>query len=94
LRLFDDRLCFVEKVDQLLGSWQCFLNLLKLCFAETGRVPDEFNKPVFQHNLTLLLATAVNVPTSTIAGGIRFAAMLLLSPSIGAPDWDLSQIAT
>ena len=28
-------------------------------FAETGRVPDEFNKPVFQHNLTLLVAAAV-----------------------------------
>jgi hypothetical protein len=44
-------------VDQRPGPWQRFL-LLKLCFAETGRVPDEFNKPVFQHSSTLPVATA------------------------------------
>ena len=41
-----------------LVHWQCFLNLLKLWFAETGNMPDEFNKPVFQQSLTLLVAAA------------------------------------
>jgi hypothetical protein len=58
VRLFDDRLCLLQEIDQRPGPWQRFLNLLKLWFAETGRVPDEFNKPVFQHSLTLLVATA------------------------------------
>jgi len=35
--------------------------LLKLWFAETGRVPDEFKKPVFIYSLTSLGgAAAVN----------------------------------
>src|SRR5271163_3781603 len=59
VRLFDDWLCLIEKIDQRFGPRQCFLNLPKLCFAETGRVPDEFNKPVFQHSLTLLVAAAI-----------------------------------
>ena len=54
LRLFDDRLCLIEKIDQRLGPWQCFLNLPKLRFAETGNVPDEVNEPVLQHSLTSL----------------------------------------
>ena len=58
MRLFDDRLCLIEKIDQRPRPWQSFLNLLKLCFAETGRLPDEFNKPVFQHTLTLLVVCA------------------------------------
>ena len=59
VRLFDDRLPSREDRSERPGPWQCFLNLPKLCFAETGGVPDEFNKPVFQHSLTLLVATAV-----------------------------------
>ncbi len=59
VRLFDDRLCLIEKIDQRPRPWQRFLNLLKLCFAETGRVPDEFNKSVFKHSLTLLVAAAI-----------------------------------
>ena len=85
VRLFDDRLCLIEKIDQLLGSWQCFLNLPKLCFAETGSAADEVKKQMLQHNLTLLVATTVNVPTSTIAGGCVWG-LALLPPSIGAPD--------
>jgi hypothetical protein len=71
--LFDDRLCLIEKIDQRPGPWQRFLNLLKLCFAETGRVPDEFNKPVFQHSLTLLVATAIytEVRQPIPSGGTR-----------------------
>jgi hypothetical protein len=57
-------------------------------------VPDEFNKPVFQHNLTLMLAMAVNVPTSTIAGGIRLAPCFAVSVDWARPTADLSQIAT
>ena len=41
LRLFDDRSCFTEKVDQRLGRWQGFLNLFKLWVAEAGNVADE-----------------------------------------------------
>src|ERR1700693_3075501 len=94
VRLFDDRLCLIEKIDQRPGPWQRFLNLLKLCFAETGRVPDEFNKPVLQHNLTLMLARAGNVPPSTIAGGIRLAPCFAVSVDWARPTADLSQIAT
>ena len=61
VRLFDDRSCLIEKIDQRSGRWQRFLNLLKLWVAEAGHVADEFNEPVFQHCLTLLGgATAVN----------------------------------
>jgi len=49
LRLFDDRSCSIEKIDQRLGRWQGFLNLLKLCVAKAGNVADELNEPVFQH---------------------------------------------
>ena len=49
LRLFDDRSCSIEKIDQRLGCWQGFLNLFKLCVAKPGNVADEFNEPVFQH---------------------------------------------
>src|SRR5262249_37599489 len=49
LRLFDDRSCSIEKVDQRLGRGQGFLNLFKLCVAKAGNVADEFNEPVFQH---------------------------------------------
>jgi hypothetical protein len=71
MRLFDDRLCLIEKIDQRPRPWQSFLNLLKLCFAETGRLPDEFNKPVFQHSLTLLVAAAIIhwLTTTTPSGG-------------------------
>src|ERR1700685_107774 len=57
VRLFDDWLCLIEQIDQRPGPWQRFLNLPKLCFAETGRVPNKFNKPVFQHSFALLIAT-------------------------------------
>jgi hypothetical protein len=49
----------LEKIDQRLGPWQRFLNLPKLCFAETGRVPNEVNEPVLQHDLTSLVPTAL-----------------------------------
>ena len=49
LRLFDDRSCSIEEIDQRLGRWQGFLNLFKLCVAKAGNVADELNEPVFQH---------------------------------------------
>ena len=49
LRLFDDRSCSIEKIDQRLGRRQGFLNLLKLCVAQAGKMADELNEPVFQH---------------------------------------------
>src|SRR5262249_8095119 len=51
-RLFDDRSCSIEKVDQPLGCWQGFLDLLKLCVAKAGYMADELNEPVLQHFLT------------------------------------------
>ena len=51
LRLFDDRLCPIEKIDQRLARRQRFLNLPKLCIAETGNVTNEVNEPVLQHSL-------------------------------------------
>src|SRR5260370_42702956 len=49
LRLFDNRLCPIEKIDQRLGRWQRFLNLPELCITETGNVTNEINEPVVQH---------------------------------------------
>jgi len=43
VRLFDNRLCPIEKVYQRLGPWQRFLNLPELCIAETGNVTNELN---------------------------------------------------
>src|SRR5258708_4864945 len=51
LHLFDDRLCPNEKIDQRLARRQRFLNLPKLCIAETGNVTNEVNEPVLQHSL-------------------------------------------
>ena len=48
VRLFNDRLCLIEKIDQFLRSWQCFLNLPKLCFAKTRCARDKINKQVLQ----------------------------------------------
>jgi len=48
LRLFDDRLCLNEKIDQRLARRQRFLNLPKLCIAETGNVTNEVDEPVLQ----------------------------------------------
>src|SRR5262249_57493526 len=56
LRLFDDRSCSIEKIEQRLARWQGPLNLFKLCVAETGNVADELNEPVFHHGLTSPLA--------------------------------------
>src|SRR5258705_12838468 len=50
VRLFDDRLCPIEKIDQRLARRQRFLNLPKLCIAETGNVTNEVNEPVLQHS--------------------------------------------
>src|SRR5260221_1272121 len=50
VRLFDDRLCPIEKIDQRLARRQRFLNLPKLCIAETGSVTNEVNEPVLQHS--------------------------------------------
>ena len=55
VRLFDDRLCSIEKIDQHLGGRQGFLNLLELCVAKTGNVAAKLNEPVFQHCLTSLV---------------------------------------
>src|SRR5262249_46498416 len=55
LRLFDDRSCSMEKIDQRLGRWQGFLNLLKLCVAKAGNMADELDEPVFEHLLTSLV---------------------------------------
>jgi hypothetical protein len=54
-RLLDDRSRSIEKIDQHLGRWQGFPNLLKLCVAKAGNVTDELNEPVFQHFLTSLV---------------------------------------
>src|SRR5580704_827279 len=51
LCLFDDRLCPNEKLDQRLARRQRFLDLPKLCIAETGNVTNEVNEPVLQHSL-------------------------------------------
>src|SRR5262249_47512811 len=53
-RLLDDRSCSIEKINQRLGRWQGFLNLLKLCVAKAGNVADYLNEPVLQHFLTSL----------------------------------------
>src|SRR3981189_1605676 len=50
VRLFDDRLGPIEKIDQRLARRQRFLNLPKLCIAETGNVTNEVNEPVLQHS--------------------------------------------
>src|SRR5262249_54929310 len=55
LRLFDDRSCPMEKIDQRLGRWQGFLDLPELCVVKAGGVPDELNEPVLQHCLTPLV---------------------------------------
>jgi hypothetical protein len=52
LRLSDDRSCSIEKIEQRLGGRQGSLNLLDLCFTQTGNVTDELNEPVLQHCLT------------------------------------------
>src|SRR5215831_18741375 len=57
LRLFDNRLRPIEKINQRLGRWQRFLNLPELCITETGNVTNEVNEPVVQHSSTLLVAT-------------------------------------
>ena len=51
LRLFDDRLCPIEKIDQCLARRQRFLHLPQLCIAETGNVTNEVNEQVLQHSL-------------------------------------------
>ena len=43
LRLFNNRLCPIEKINQRLGRWQRFLNLPELCITETGNMTDEVN---------------------------------------------------
>jgi hypothetical protein len=43
LRLFDNRLGPIEKINQRLGRWQRFLNLPELCITETGKVTNEVN---------------------------------------------------
>src|SRR5215469_8634504 len=53
LRLFDHRLCPIEKIDQRLGRRQRCLDLPELCIAETGNVADQINEPVLQHGSTL-----------------------------------------
>src|SRR5580692_5625109 len=50
LCLFDHRLCSIEKIDQRLARRQRFLNLSKLCIAETRNVTNEVKEPVLQHN--------------------------------------------
>src|ERR1700722_3219368 len=50
LCLFDHRLCSIEKIDQRLARRQRFLNLSKLCVAETRNVTNEVKEPVLQHN--------------------------------------------
>ena len=51
LRLFDDGLRSNEKIDQCLARRERFLNLPKLCVAETGSVTNEVKEPVLQHSL-------------------------------------------
>src|SRR5207237_1434088 len=51
LRLFDDRLRSNEKIDQHLARRERFLNLPKLCIAETGNVTNEVKEQVLQHSL-------------------------------------------
>ena len=43
LRLFDNRLGPIEKINQRLGRWQRFLNLPELCITETGNMTNEVN---------------------------------------------------
>ena len=50
LRLFDNRLGPIEKINQRLR--QRFLNLSGLHISETGKVTNEVNYPVFQHSST------------------------------------------
>src|SRR5262245_55462014 len=57
LRLFDNRLCPIKKVNQRLGRWQRFLNFPELCITEPRNVTNEVNEPVLQHSSTLLAAT-------------------------------------
>src|SRR4029077_11796016 len=51
LRLLDDRLRSNEKIDQRLARRDRFLNLPKLCIAETGNVTNQVHEPVLQHSL-------------------------------------------
>src|SRR5262252_3654091 len=53
LRLFDHRLCPIEKIDQRLGRRQRCLDLSELCIAETGNVTNQINEPMLQHGSTL-----------------------------------------
>src|SRR5712672_2135301 len=62
VRLFDDRLCPIEKIDQRLARRQRFLNLSKLCIAETGNVTNEVNEPVLQHSPPCCWLTAGRLP--------------------------------
>ena len=57
LRLFEERLCLNEKIDQRPGRRQGLLNLFQLRIAETGNVTNDFIEQVFQHSATVLLAT-------------------------------------
>jgi len=43
LRLVDNRLSPIEKINQCLGRWPRFLNLPQLCITETGKVTNEVN---------------------------------------------------
>ncbi len=57
LRLFDDRMCLMEQINQCPGCRQRLLNLLKLRFAKTGNVTNDIKEQVFQHSVTLPAAT-------------------------------------
>src|ERR1700756_296437 len=60
LRLFDDRLCPNEKIDQRLARRLRFLNLPKLCIAETGNMTNEVNEQVLQqHSLPSWVALSL-----------------------------------
>src|SRR5258708_10898996 len=79
LRLFDDRLCSIEKIEQRLGRWQGFLDLLELCVAKAGNVADELDEPVFQHCLTSLVASrfTTRARTCDLTARIDFVEKLL-----------------
>jgi len=64
---FNDRPCSIEKIDQRLGRWQGFLNLFKLCVAKAGNVTDELNEPVFQHFLTSLVPSLMDIGPQLMA---------------------------
>jgi hypothetical protein len=58
-------LCSIEKIEQRLGRWQGFLDLLELCVAKAGSVADELDEPVFQHCLTSLVASRFTTRAQT-----------------------------